>query len=109
MTVTPVSGRTRVRHLRLSGWAVVTAAVAAVLVAVGLTTLGIVGFDADDEDFDNWKGVVVSIGLFGGVVVSVTAFALAVVAKVRHERWVLLWFPLLFAPVLIFSFPLWFE
>lgn len=35
------------------------------MVAVGMTVLGIVGFNADDEDFANWKGDVVATGPFG--------------------------------------------
>jgi hypothetical protein len=77
--------------------------------AIGLTVLGIVGFSANDEEFDNWKGVVVTIGLFGGMLTSVGAFVLAVVEKLRHDRWPLLWLPLLFGPVIIISFPFWFE
>lgn len=109
MTVTPVPGHTPVRHPRLAWAAVGTVVAAAVMIAVGLTVLGVVGFSADDEDFDSWKGTVVTIGLFGGVVVSVVAFVLAVVEKVRHDRWVLLWLPLLFAPLFILTLPLWFE
>lgn len=108
MTITRDSGRTT-EPRRLAGWAVNTAVVAAVMFAVGLTVLAIVGFEADDEAFAHGKAAVVSIGLFGGVLISVVAFVLAVVAKVRHERRALLWFPLLLGPVLIFSFPFWFD
>lgn len=108
MTVTGSAGRTTERG-RLAVWAVGLAVVAAVMFAIGLTVLGIVGFDANDEDFGNGQAVVVSAGLFGGMVVSVAAFVTAVVAKVRHERWALLWLPLLLDPALIVSFPFWFE
>ena len=108
-TMAPVSGHTPVHHPRLAWWAVGTAITAVVMIALGLTVMGLVGFNADDEDFDNWKGAVVTIGLFGGVVVSVVAFVLAVVEKVRHDRWALLWLPLLFGPLFIITMPLWFE
>jgi hypothetical protein len=98
-----------VHHPGLAWWAVGTAITAVVMIALGLTVLGRVGFNANDEDFDNWKGAVVTIGLFGGVGVSVVAFALAVVEKVRHDRWALLWLPLLFGPLFIITMPLWFE
>lgn len=83
-------------------------AVAAVMYAVGLTVLGLVGFDAGDADFDVWQLVVMTIGLFGGVLVAMAAFVTAVVAKVRHEGWASLWLPLLFGPALIVSTMLWF-
>lgn len=98
-----------VHHPRLAWWAVGTAVVGVVMIAVGMTVLGAVGFEADDEDFDNWKGVVVTTGLFGGVLVSMVAFGLAVVEKLRHDRWALLWLPLLFGPLFIVTMPLWFE
>lgn len=109
MTVNPVSGHTLVHHPRLAWWAVGTAIAAATMIAIGLTVLGMVGFTADDEDFDNWKGAVVTIGLFGGVLVSAVAFVLGVVEKLRHDHWALLWLPLLFGPLFILTMPLWFE
>jgi len=109
MTVAPLAGSTLLHHPRLDRAAVGMAAAAVVMIGVGMTALGIVGFNADDEAFDNWKGVVVMVGLFGGVIVSIGAFVLSVAAKLLHERWVWLWFPLLFAPAFILSMPLWFE
>lgn len=109
MTVAPVSGHTGTGHPRLAWLAVGTAAVGAVMVATGLTTLGLVGFSADDEAFDNWKGTVVGVGLFGGTLVALAASVLAVVEKIRHDHWALLWFPLLFGPAVVVSFPFWFE
>lgn len=96
-------------HPRLAWAAVATAAGSAVLFAIGLAVLAKVGFTANDEDFSTWQVVVVSTGLFGGMAASAIAFVLAVVEKVRHDRWALLWLPLLLGPVLIVSFPFWFE
>src|SRR3970282_1951542 len=39
--------------------------------------------------------------LFGGLLASLAAFALAVVAKVKHEQWALLWLPLSVFPALL--------
>jgi hypothetical protein len=97
------------RHPGLDRTAVGMAAAAVVMIAVGMTTLGIVGFQADDEDFQNWKGVVVAVGLVGGAAVAVGGFGLAVVAKVLREHWAWLWLPLLVAPLFLLSMPLWFE
>lgn len=107
MTTTHGSMRMEGRHL--TGWAVGTAVATAVLFAVGVTVLGIVGFDADDEAFTTGTTAVVSVGLFGGMLASVAAFVTAVVARMRHEHSAWLWLPLLLAPVLLISFPLWFE
>lgn len=108
-TASLISGSRLRRHPRLDWVAVGMAAGAAALIAVGMTTLGIVGFEADDEAFDNWKGDVVTVGLFGGVLVAIGAFVLAVVAKVLRHGWVWLWFPLLFGPAFVLIMPLWFE
>ena len=108
MTVTRDSVPTAVPHRPLAGHAIRLTVVAAVMYAVGLRVLGLVGFDAGDEDFEVWQLVVMTIGLFGGVLVSMAAFVTAVVAKVRHERRASLWLPLLFGPALIVSTMMWF-
>lgn len=57
--------------------------------------------------------VLVALGIGGvggggaGAVLSLAAFVAAAVAKVRHERWALLWLPLLLLPVLLVSSPFW--
>lgn len=74
------------RHTPL-GWAAVgLAAAAAVLVALGVGGLG---------------------GGGAGAVLSLVAFVAALVAKARHERWALLWLPLLLFPALLVSVPFW--
>ena len=85
MAVAPATGQTPA-HTGLARWAVGTAVVAAVMVALALAGLG---------------------GGGAGMMASFAAFAMAVVAKVRHERWPLLWLPLLLFPTLIVSAPFW--
>ena len=57
--------------------------------------------------------VLVALGIVGlggggaGTVLALAAFVTAVVAKVKHERWALLWLPLLLFPVLVASAPFW--
>jgi len=41
------------------------------------------------------------VSLLGGLLASLAAFALAVVAQVKHERWALLWLPLSVFPALL--------
>jgi hypothetical protein len=50
---------------------------------------------------DNWVGFLGAVSLLGGLLASLAAFALAVVAKVKHERWALLWLPLSVFPALL--------
>lgn len=38
---------------------------------------------------------------------ALAAFVTAIVAKVKHERWALLWLPLLLFPLLLASAPFW--
>jgi uncharacterized membrane protein len=40
------------------------------------------------------------VSLIAGLLASLAAFALAVFAKVKHERWALLWLPLSVFPAL---------
>lgn len=85
MTANPLS-RQNLGHTPLAWGAVGLACAAAVLVALGVGGLG---------------------GGGAGAVLSLAAFVTAVVAKVRHERWALLWLPLLLLPVLLVSLPFW--
>lgn len=54
-----------------------------------------------DATADNWVGILVVLALLGGVPASLAAFVLAVLAKVQHERWALLWLPLAVFPSLV--------
>src|SRR5512139_2204987 len=94
MTAGPASGHTAPSagpgrtHTRLGRWAVVVAAVAAAVIAVGLAVFTI---------FGEGLGVLLS----GGVMASFAAFVMAVVAMVKHERWALLWIPLSVFPAVL--------
>jgi hypothetical protein len=50
---------------------------------------------------DNWVGYLVGVLLAGGLVGSLVAFATAISALVKHERWALLWLPLLLFPAIL--------
>ena len=50
---------------------------------------------------DNWVGFLAMVSLLGGLLASLAAFALAVVARATHERWALLWLPLSVFPGLL--------
>jgi hypothetical protein len=50
---------------------------------------------------DNWLGVLLATVAAVGLTGSLAAFVLAIIAKVRHERWALLWLPLCLFPALL--------
>ena len=108
MTAEPVPGPARSPagpaggHSRPSRWAVGLAAAVAAVIAVSYTifavALAVGGVGATE---DTWVGLLGAVALLGGLVASLAAFALAVVAKVRHEQWGLLWLPLSLFPALL--------
>lgn len=86
----------------MARWAVGLAAVAAVVVAVSYTIFAVayaVGGDAAISD--NWVGFLAAFAMLGGLAASFVAFALAIIAEVKHERWALLWLPLSLFPALL--------
>lgn len=105
MTVGPVSGMPASAgpahvHTPLARWAVALAAVAAVMITVALVVFGFVG---------EGLGVLFS----GGVMASFAAFAMGVVAMIKHERWAMLFIPLTVFPaalaVLVLGEMFWWE
>lgn len=108
MTVAPVPGHAphsvgpAPAHSRLVGWAVGLAAAVAVAIATSFVIFAVayaIGGSGATED--NWVGFLGAVSLLGGLLASLAAFALAVVAMVRHERWALLWLPLSVFPALL--------
>jgi hypothetical protein len=81
--------------VRLAAIAIVAIATSIVLFAVAYAIGGA------DATADNWVGVSVVVLLLGGVLASLAAFALAVVALIECERWALLWLPLSVLPALL--------
>lgn len=73
-------------HTTLAWSAVALAGVALVLWALALAGLG---------------------GAGAAMVISLVAFALALVAKIKRVRWAPLWLPLLLFPALAVTSPLW--
>lgn len=83
MKVSPTSGQA---HTRLAQWAVALAGASVIMLALAFSGLGFGG---------------------AGALTSFVAFALAVAARLRHERWAPLLLPLLLFPALVVSSPLW--
>ena len=100
MTVTPVVDHPQERS-RLARWAVGLGSFVIVVVALSygvvFIALAVGGTEAIEDNFIGFLG---GISLLGGLFVALVAFALGVVAKIRHEQWSLLWIPLTVFPVL---------
>ena len=88
-------------HTRPGRWAAAIAVVVAVVILVSFAIFAVAfalgGWAAVD---DTWVGFIVAVSLQGGLVASLVAFVLAVVAKVKQEQWRLLWLPLLLFPAI---------
>jgi len=98
----PVSTDPARGHALMARLAVGLAAVVAVVVAVSYAIFAVayaVGGDAAISD--SWVGALGAFAMLGGLAASLVAFVLAVVAKVKHERWALLWLPLSLFPALL--------
>ena len=108
MTANPVPGHIPTSayrtpaHGRLARWGVRLGATAAAMTATAFALFALataIGGSGATED--NWVGYLVGVLLAGGLLGSLAAFALAIPAKVKHERWALLWLPLLLFPAIL--------
>ena len=89
-------------HGRLARWAVRLSAVfgaASAASIAAVVTAYAVGAESAVED--TLLGASLAIIAFTGGLGSFAAFALAIVARVKHERWALLWLPLSVFPALL--------
>jgi hypothetical protein len=87
---------------RVPRWGVALAAFSGVAIAASLAVLAVayaIGGSGATED--NWVGYLAGLSLLCGFATSLAAFALALVAAVKHERRPLLWFPLSLFPALV--------
>jgi hypothetical protein len=75
----------------------VVVAVVALAATVFAVAYAVGGVEATE---DNWVGMLAVVGILGGLAVSLVAFALAVLARIHHERRRLMWLPLSVFPAL---------
>ena len=101
MTNPPVPDETSVAS-GVARAAVGLAALVVIVVVVSYTIFFVaLAAAGDDAISDNWVGVLAGVSLLGGLLVSLVALVLAVVARVRQDRWRLLWLPLSLFPTLL--------
>lgn len=108
MTVAPVLGHvpdstgSADARSHLARWAVGLSAVFVVAVVATITTFA-VGYAVGGQSAieDNWVAVLGWIIPLVGLLASLAAFVLAIVAKIRRERWTLLWAPLCAFPAFV--------
>jgi hypothetical protein len=96
----PTSGGSA--HGLVSRWAVGLAAAVVVVIVASYVMFGVAyAIGGSDAIEDTWIGYLGGASLVGGLLLSLVAFALAVVAKFKHERWTLRWPPLSVFPALL--------
>ena len=107
MAVNPVRGDAPLStgpaeaHSSVARWAVGVATAVAAVIVVSSAILAVAyatGGAAATED--NWVGLLGAVSFLGGLLASLAAFVLAVVARAKRERWALLWLPLSLFPAL---------
>ena len=104
MTVAPVleSRGSGQPHGRLARWAVELSALSGVAFVAAFATVAIayaIGEEAAVED--TTLGLVLVLILAAGLLGSLAAFVMAIVAAVKRERWALLWLPLSVLPAIV--------
>lgn len=106
MTVDPVPTRVPVAadppdgHTRLARWAVLVAGAVAVVVTAPYAIFFVALAVGGAAIADTWVGYLGVLALVAGLAASLAAFAMAVAARLSHERWTLLWLPLTLFPAL---------
>lgn len=102
MTVRPVPApRSFDGPTHLGRWAVRLAGGTVAVLVPTYTILGVaLATGGQDAISDNWIGYLGGIALIGGLAVSLTAFLMALVTRMRHREVRLLWLPLALFPSL---------
>lgn len=107
MSVHPVAGGAPISagshpDTHLARWAVVLAAAVVVVLVVAYAIFGLAwAIGGEDAVSDTFVGYLAGFALLGGLLASLIAFVLAIVARIKHERRSLLWLPLTVFPALL--------
>lgn len=108
MTVAPVSGHAPAQtghghpDGRFAQWALRLSAVfgAAFVASIAVLVLAY-AFGVEGAVEDTLLGLILAIAAATGFLGSFAAFLVAIVAKVKHERWTVLWVPLCMFPAFL--------
>lgn len=107
MTVTPVSSTssppdTRPPQSRVARWAVKIASACATAFTASIAAVALAyASERESAVEDTWLGALLVIVPAVAIVGSLASFILAILAKVRHERWAWLWLPLGAFPAMV--------
>ncbi|MEX2100526.1 MAG: hypothetical protein WEB19_03845 [Acidimicrobiia bacterium] len=86
----------------MAGWAIGTAGAVVAVLAVSYSIFGLTwAFGGEDAVSDTFVGYLAGFALLGGILASLVAFVMAVVARVKHQRLTLLWLPMVLFPALV--------
>lgn len=102
MSVAPASANVPVPagpggyHSCAAKWSVGLSAACGLVMATAVTIVAILyAMGSEGAIEDTWAGFLLGTAvILPGLLGTLVAFVLAVVARVRHERWALLWLPL---------------
>ena len=90
------------RHTRLARWAVGIASAVVAVLGVSYAIFGLTwAIGGEDAVSDNVVGYLGGFALVAGMLASLAAFVMAIVAGVKHQRWTKLWLPLGLFPALL--------
>lgn len=90
------------RQTRLARWAVGIAVAVVVLVGVSYAIFGLAwALGGEDAVSDTFVGYLAGFALVAGMLASLAAMVMAIVAKVKHQRRTLLWLPMGLFPALL--------
>ena len=97
----PTSTGSRRPRSRVAEWAVGLAGVCGAAFVASAAAIALAyAFGEESAVEDTWLGALLVTVAFAGVLGSIAGFALGIVAKGQHERWRLLWLPLLVFPAI---------
>jgi hypothetical protein len=86
----------------LARWAIGIAGAVVTVLAVSYSIFGLTwAFSGEDAVSDTFVGYLAGYALLGGLLASLVAFVMAVVARVKHQRLALLWLPMVLFPALV--------
>lgn len=95
------AGPARVRT-NAANWAIRIAWAVVTILAVAYAIFGVTwAVGGEDAVSDTFVGYLAGFALVGGILASLVAFAIAMIARAKHQRPALLWLPIALFPALV--------